>query len=307
MNPSTTPENVGMPVSRGVTEERLRRARRLRVEGRRLISRGLAGEHRSVFQGTGIEFESVREYAWGDDVRAIDWNVTARAGRPFIKRFVESRERRIWIAIDRSASMDFGSDQRSKADVALELSVWIATAAEARKDRVGLLLFTDEIQRKLEPRRSSGWVDRLVSEVARSDTGATRADMNAIVTEIPRLVPPRDIVFLVSDFHSVPPPTRLAVLARRQECVCVRVTDPRELALAGEGIITCHDPESGAPFTLDAGDPNEREAFASLANARMHEGRSRLIGAGAELLDLSTQDDVLKAMMAFFARRAARR
>jgi len=333
MNPLSTPPTVATPSASGFTEERLRRARRLRIEGRRKIAQGLAGDHRSVFQGTGIEFDSVREYAWGDDVRAIDWNVTARAGRPFIKRFVESRERRIWIAIDRSASMDFGSTQRTKADVALELAVWIATAAEATRDRVGMLLFTDEIERKLEPRCASGWVDRLVSEAARTDIGrpspqrspapprdgsrgvpravlrdqrrSVPADMDAIVTEIPRVVRPRDIVFLVSDFQSVPPPTRMAVLARRQECVCIRITDPRELELSGDGIITCHDPESGNPFTLDAGDSKERETFARLAEARMREGRSRLIGAGNELLDLSTSDDVLKAMMAFLARRAA--
>lgn len=310
MEPVANPTPDASPYSspRGGLEDRLRRARRLRIQGRRLVARAFAGDHRSVFQGTGIEFESVREYAWGDDVRAIDWNVTARAGRPFVKRFIESRERAVWIAIDRSGSMDFGSEARTKADVAAELAVWIASAAEATNDRVGLLLFTGEIDRTLQPRRSAGWVDRLVSEVVR-EGGVGTADLDGVALEISRVVRPRDVVFLVSDFHAVPASRRLAVLARRQELVCVRVTDPRELSieLEGGGIVTCVDPESGRCFTLDAGDERERRRFAQVAAERMRAGRAQLVAAGAELLDLSTRDDVLTQMMAFFARRVGRR
>lgn len=278
------------------------------------MSRAIAGEHRSVFQGTGIEFESVREYAFGDDVRAIDWNVTARCGRPFVKRYVESRERAIRVAVDASPSMEFGHADRSKADVALDVVLVLAVAAEFARDPIGVVGYTDRVAWAREPSRGPGWTARLVQavaqETARASAGGGRpasADLDPVIRHLRQRTHRGDAVFLVSDFHAAPPRRALAALARRQDLVCVCVSDPRERALAGDGVLNAVDPETGRRFRLDLGDDRERRAFARAAEARRAEVAAVIARSGAERIDLATDDDVLAALLRFFRRRVEAR
>ncbi|MBI4878150.1 MAG: DUF58 domain-containing protein, partial [Planctomycetes bacterium] len=231
------------------TQEILRKARRIEIRSRKLVSLAMAGEYRSVFRGTGVEFDSVREYVFGDDVRAIDWNVTARARRPYVKRFVESRERSVLLVVDRSASLDFGSTGASKAELAAELCAVLALAAAHNRDRVGLLQFSDRVEAFLPPGRGREWPHRLLRELLGLAPAGRRTDLELAIVEAERRLRRRAVVFLVSDFLEPPPVRALARLRRRHDVVALCVRDPREEVLAGLGIVECVDPESGVFFS----------------------------------------------------------
>ena len=288
-------------------DELVRRARRIEVKSRRLASLMTPGEYRSVFRGEGIEFDSVREYVYGDDVRSIDWNVTARTGRPFVKRYVEARERSVLLAVDRSASMDFGSGARTKADVAAELCAVLAVAASSSRDRVGVLRFTDRVCGYLPPARGVEWPKRVVHELLYGDVQGRRTDHDALLDDLERRLSRRQIVFLVSDFADPLPVDKLARLRGRHDVVAVRVEDPREVSLEGAGLVGCVDPETGSRFTVDAGDRGERAAFERAARSERTARAEELRRAGVDLLTLRTDGDLLPPLLAFFERRQARR
>jgi uncharacterized protein (DUF58 family) len=287
-------------------KELLRKARRIEIKSRKLVSMAMAGEYQSVFRGTGVEFDSVREYVFGDDVRSIDWNVTARSGKPYVKRFVESRERSVILALDCSASLEFGSDGRTKAELAAEFCAVLALAAHRNRDQVGLLLFSDRVELFLPPGRGAGWPHRLLRQLLGHEPMGRGTDLNAALLELDRHLRRPSVIFLVSDFLDPIPTERLARLRRRHDLVAICVGDPREERLRGSGLVHCEDPESGERFLLDAGSGFERAQFERAARLRREERGGAFRRASVEQLELRTDGDLLPPLLRFFERRERR-
>lgn len=281
----------------------LRRAKRIVLSSRRIVARALAGETRSVFRGTGIEFESVREYAYGDDVRAIDWNVTARAGKPFVKRFITTRERDVVLAVDRSASMSFATTRSTKAEIAAEACAIVAAIAERGRERVGLVEFGNRRAQQIAPRRDRATIERVTTRLLQPTTTLPGAGLGDLVERLQRVVVRRALVFLISDFHEPPNERELALLSARHEVIAVVVIDPAERELRGEGAVRCVDPESGLEFTIDAGSSRQRARFAADAASRRASLRERFARAGVSRIEQDTRDERFTALFDFFESR----
>ncbi len=280
----------------------LERVRRLALASRRRVSALLSGEFRSQFRGTGMEFETVREYVPGDDVRALDWNVTARLSRPYVKLFVESRERPTWLVVDRSASMAFRSGERAKAAVAAELAAVLALAARHNRDPTGLVTFKRTVDTVLAPACRASQFERILLALEAGEpegSGSFAAAFDVLERRLLR----KSVVVLVSDFHDPPDAARLARLARRHDVLAAIVFDPRERVLDGAGLVACVDRETGERFELDAEDPRERAEFAALAITEHAHRLARLRASGARVFELSTEHDVVERLLTYFESR----
>ena len=290
----------------------LRQVRRIDLRTRRLVSSLTAGGYRSAFRGTGLEFEEVREYSPGDDVRAIDWNVTARAGRPYIKVFREERELTILLLVDVSGSMRFGAipgiSPRAKLALAAEAAAVVAVSALRNRDRIGLIAFAERTRLHLPARRGRGHALRLVREVL-AGGAAGRADLAHALDEVQRVAKRRAVVFIVSDFieGGEALASALARAARRHDVIGLRVTDPGEERLpAGGAPLVIADPEGDGELVLANGRA-ARAAYAAAWTGRRTEVARTFAGAGCDLLDLRTDGGAARAIARFFARRGGRR
>ena len=299
-----------------LTKELMREVRRLQIRTRRRVDDLFAGEYHSAFKGRGIEFSEVREYEAGDDVRAIDWNVTARAGRPFIKRFVEERQLTVIVAIDVSASGLFASTERLKRTLATELGAVLALAATRNNDRAGLLLFGDRVERFVPPRKGRLHVLRLMRDLLECEGeggGAGRGtDLRVGLEHLVKLHRRRAIVFLVSDFMQEADGPRgfgavLRRTARRHEVVAVRVGDPREQELPRAGLVDVVDPETGRRELVDSSSARVRRWYAQRAGSQEAAVRGACRGARVDLVDVSTARPFVHDLALYFKRREARR
>jgi uncharacterized protein (DUF58 family) len=296
------------------TREILRKVRHIEIRTKRLVNDSLAGEYHSVFKGRGMNFDEVREYVPGDEVRTIDWNVTARAGRPFIKKFVEERELTLMLLVDVSASGDFGSGAQSKREMAAELASVLAFSAVRNSDKVGLILFTDQVELYVPPRKGRRHVLRLVREILGFEPGHRGTDVAQALDFANHVLRRRAIVFLVSDFQSSEEPaTALASLRRairqtncRHDLVAMHVHDPREDELPDFGLLAVEDAETGELLDVDTGDENVRRRFHELAHEGADHLRRAFNGEAVDSLSLSTAEPYLPALMSFFKHRERR-
>lgn len=236
----------------------------MRVVTGRLVDERFAGEYHSVFKGTGIEFDEVRQYVPGDDVRAIDWNVTARMGHPFVKRFREERQLTVLFAIDVSGSLSFGSGTRSKSEVAAEATCLLALSAIRNQDNVGLVLFSDRIEKYIPARKGRTAVMRLVREVlaAEGTRRGSGTNIGAALRFINKVRKRRAVVFLMSDFMNRGYERELQTTSRRHDLICCVTADPRESRLTNAGLIAVQNPETGERALLDTGSAAVRREFA---------------------------------------------
>jgi uncharacterized protein (DUF58 family) len=296
--------------SPSISPETLRRIRRIGLRTRRLVRSALLGAYHSTFKGRGMTFDAVRPYEPGDDVRHIDWNVTARAGgEPFVKRYAEERELTVLIALDSSASCFFGTTGQQKRELAAELGAVLALTAIRNNDKVGLLIFSDRVEQFTSPRKGRNHVLRLIRDVLAAPTAGRGTDLALALRAASRLLHQRAIIFLISDFFAATDDyaSALRIAARRHDVIAVVLTDPRESAWPDAGLVTLRDAETSAVRTIDTGEGRWRRAFAARA-ARVAEAReSALASAGADRIDLATDGDVVAALMQFFQRRAVRR
>ena len=235
--------------------EVLRQIRRLQLKARRAVEDLLGGEYHSVFKGAGVAFEEVREYQPGDDVRAIDWNVTARMGHPFIKRFIEERELTVFLAVDCSASHLFGTQAQQKREVAAELAAVVAFSAVSNNDRVGLVQFTDRVERFVPPRKGARHVLRLIRDVLFHRPRRPGTSLREGLDFLNRVQRRRAIVFLFSDFLDEGYELSFKRAGRRHDLIAVRVTDPREEELPAVGLLRVEDAETGERLTGGHGEP----------------------------------------------------
>jgi uncharacterized protein (DUF58 family) len=286
--------------------EVLRQIRRLQLKARRAVEDLLGGEYHSVFKGTGIAFEEVREYQPGDDIRAIDWNVTARIGHPFVKRFIEERELTVLLAVDCSGSQQFGTRIQQKREVAAELAAVLAFSAISNNDRVGLIQFTDRVERFVPPRKGVRHVLRLIRDVLFFQPQRRGTSLREGLDYLNRVLHRRTIVFLFSDFIDRDYENAFKRTGRRHDLIAVRVADAREEELPPVGLVELEDAETGAHVLLDTTSRRVRDAYRRAAADRREGLRTLTHKAGVDLIEVSTDGSHLDALIRFFQMRERR-
>ena len=294
------------------TREILRKVRQIEIRTNRLVSETLAGQYHSVFKGRGMDFDAVREYTPGDEVRTIDWNVTARAGRPFVKKFVEERELTLTLLVDVSASGDFGSGVQSKREFAAEIASVLAFSAVRNSDKVALILFRDQIELYVPPRKGRRHVLRLVREVLSFGPQRRGTDLVRALDFTNDVIGRRAIVFLLSDFQTgrqtpesmVDLRRALRQTNRRHDLIAMPIEDTRERVLPNVGIVALEDAETGELFELNTSLPAVRERFAEIADDRARQLQRILRAEAVDALWLSTDQPYVASLMAFFKDRS---
>lgn len=292
-----------------VTPELMRQIRRIEIRTRHLVDQSFGGEYHSVFKGRGMAFDEVRPYQPGDEVRTIDWNVTARTGEPHIKRFVEERELTVLLVVDVSGSFDVGSRGRFKRELAAELGAVLAFAATTNHDRVGLVLFSDRIEGLVPPRKGRRHVLRLVRELLATRPRGRGTDIRLALDTARRVLDHRGIVFLISDFQAEPAAyrTALAMLGRRHDVVAVALSDPLEAELPPVGLLRLTDAETGAAVVADTRSKRWQRAHAAARSAHHAAVAGALRDAGVDRIAVATGVDYAPALTAFFQRRVRTR
>ena len=287
-------------------QEILKQVRRIQIVANRQVSDLMAGSYHSVFKGRGMEFEEVREYQPGDEIRTIDWNVTARTGEPFVKRFSEERELTVLFLVDVSASGMFGSVERSKLELATEVAALLMFTALKNNDKVGLILFADDVLRYLPPRKGKGAVLRCVRELVSAEPVPRETNLHAAVDFVAHVQKRRGIVFLISDFLAPLDPRALAVAKHRHDLIAVSVADPREEVLPDVGFMTLSDPETGERYEIDTRSKAVRMQFEERAREREVHLATTLRRAGVDRLDVRTGKPYATDLMRFFRMRERR-
>lgn len=283
------------------------KVRLLEIKTRHLVTDIFSGEYTSVFKGRGVEFSDVREYQSGDDVRTIDWNVTARRGVPYVKQFVEERELTVILAVDGSASTRFGSQGQLKRERAAEIAAVLGLAAIRNNDRAGALLFAEGIERYVPPRKGKTHVLRLVRDILAFDPPTRGTDLAGAIEFLARVLHRRSVIFLLSDFLDAGYGPALGALAARHDVVALVLSDRRDRVLPDVGLIEVVEPESGRRRWLDTSSSRVREAYAEAAG-RVSEERSRLLRqAAVDVVDVDTLADYVEPLRRFFERRERRR
>ncbi len=289
-------------------KELMAKVGKIRILTNRLIDDQLSGDYHATFKGQGVEFDEVRPYVPGDDVRTIDWNVTARTGQPFIKRFSEERELTVLFLVDVSGSQTYGSVSRSKAELAAEVTALLALTAIKNQDKIGLILFSDRIVKYIPPRKGRQPVMRIVREVlAAEDEAVGGTDVAGAIRFLNGVQKRRCVVFLVSDFQDAGYEKLLRVAARRHDVVCVSVNDPAESRLPDAGLAELEDPETGELVLVDTSDRSVREAFAEKAAQEEADLLRFFNRSGIDHMELSTSKPCINAVRALFQRRARKR
>lgn len=288
------------------THEILRKIRRLELRTRRLVESSFAGQYQSVFKGRGMNFEEVRPYSPGDEIRAIDWNVTARTGEPYIKKFTEEREMTVMILLDVSASGNFGSVQQSKRELAAEVSAILAFSAIHNNDKVGLLLFSDQVELFIPPKKGRLHILRLIREMIYFSPKGRGTDLAGALEYLNKVVTRRAVVFLISDFLTGDFTRPLTVTARRHDMVALPIVDPAEEALPDVGVILLEDPETGEQIEVNTSSPTLSRDYAELAARRSKELGTVFGARGVDMVPLRTDTDYLPVLRNFFDRRGRR-
>jgi uncharacterized protein (DUF58 family) len=289
--------------------EVLRQVRRIELRTRGLVSSRFSGEYHSVFKGQGIEFVEVREYLPGDDVRTIDWNVSARTGETFVKKYVEERELSVLLMVDLSGSERFGTRGRFKSEMVAEVAASLAMSAVRNNDRVALLVFTDDIELFVPPRKGRRHALRIVRDLLSFEPKGTGTDLTGAIEYAIRLLRSRSIVFLVSDFQqpvSHELERALTALAYRHDVVPVALTDAAELEFPDAGLVQVTDPETGALVVFNSGDEEHRRAFRETVERERTAMRRVFRRLGLDEIELNTEGDTSRAILSFFRRRERR-
>ena len=291
-----------------LTDDLIARIRRIEITTRKLVDESFSGEYQSVFKGRGMEFDEVRQYHPGDDVRSIDWNVTARTGEPHVKSYIEERELTVMLVVDVSSSGDFGTRNRFKRDLAVELAAVMSFAATSNNDKVGLLLFTDRVESLVPPRKGRSHVLRMVRDLLVFQPEGVGTDITLALNTVHRMLKRRSIVFLVSDFLADPESYRQEMLVtnRRHDVVAFDLSDPMEQEIANVGVVAMEDAETGQIRWVDTGSPAWRGEFGDRVS-RLETGKREVFTAtGVDRIEVTTGKDYVSEVGAFFKTRLQR-
>jgi uncharacterized protein (DUF58 family) len=290
-----------------IPKELARRIRYIQITTSKAVNDVLAGQYESVFKGRGMEFEEVREYMPGDEIRSIDWNVTARMGHPYVKRFVEERELTVFFLVDLSASGAFGSVSRLKNEVAAELAALIAFSAVKNNDKVGLIVFTDDIEMFIPPKKGTTHILRLIRELLYFSPRQTQTDIAAGLDYLGRVTHKRAVVFLISDFLGEGFERPMRTLGKRHDLIAVSVTDPREVAMPNVGIVELEDAETGQIVTIDTSSAAVRRRYEQLGQDRAARLKELFTSMGVDHIEVRTDRDYVRELVRFFRIRERRR
>jgi uncharacterized protein (DUF58 family) len=287
-------------------KEIIRKVRRIEIRTKKLVNDVFSGEYHSIFKGRGMEFEEVREYQPGDDIRIIDWNVTARYGYPFVKKFTEERELTVMLLVDASSSGEFGTAQRMKGDIAAELCSVLAFSAIKNNDKVGMIIFTDKIEKYIAPKKGSSHVLRLIREVLYFKPEHRRTDINCALEFLGRIIKRRCVVFLVSDFLSTDFEKMLSIANKRHDVIAIKIVDPREIELPNVGFIELEDTETGEQMLIDTKDSRVRKSFRDYAIGEQNSLDMTFRSIDLDNIQIVTDRSYVEPLMAFFKARARR-
>ena len=303
---ATLPVSASPTRSPGVPPEILRQVKLLELRTRGLVNSLFTGEYRSVFKGQGMEFSEVREYQPGDEVRSIDWNVTARMRKPYVKRYIEERELTVMLVVDLSGSERFGTRKRFKSELASELAAVLAMSAIRNNDRVGAVLFTDRIEHVVPPRKGRRHALRLMRDLLAFQPEGSGTDIASAVDYAGKMLSHKAIIFLVSDFQSDDLEQPLKLLAQRHDVVAVTVDDPSEHELPDLGLARFVDPESGRTLDVDTSDPAVRARFAETVAEEIGARKRLLRRLAIDEIPLHTDGGVVDPLIRFFRTRETR-
>lgn len=288
-------------------EEVLKEVRRIQIVARRQVNDLLAGEYLSAFKGRGMEFDTVREYVPGDEIRSIDWNVTARSEVPYVKTFCEERELTVLLAVDISASGAFGSQRLSKMETAVEVAAVLMFTSLKNNDKVGLLFFANDVIRYIPPRKGRGNVLRLIRELLATEPIKAETNITKALEYIARVQRRRCVVFVMSDFMGADCSKALAVANQRHDCIAVTLQDPRESSLPDVGFLTLRDAETDELLELDTRHPQVRALFAKAAADREQTLTGWLKRASVDRLNIRTDEPYSRSLQKFFRMRERQR
>jgi len=284
----------------------LKKIRALEIKTRGLVETAFAGDYHSVFKGRGMNFEDVREYQPGDEIRSIDWNVTARLGTAYIKKFTEERELTVVLVVDVSASGNFGSVSRSKRELSAEVACLLAFSAIRNNDKVGLLLFTDRVEIFIPPKKGRSHTLRIIREILFFEPEGRGTSPALALDYLNKVVTRRAVVFFISDFQTGDFSRSLAVSGRRHDFIAIHVQDDRERTIPSVGIITLEDAETGEQIEINTANRAIRKQFAELAEAKDEELAATLRRNNIDAISLRTGDDYLPPLRSFFKQRERR-
>jgi len=290
-----------------IPREMIRRIRRIQIRTSHKVDQLLAGTWNSAFKGRGIEFEEVRPYQVGDDVRTIDWNVTARSDQPYVKLFREERELAVMLLVDLSGSQGFGTNDQTKRDLVVELGATLAMSAIKNNDRVGLTLFTDEIEKCIPPRKGSRHVLRLIRELLFCEPVGNCTNLCRALEHLNRTSRRRTVVFLISDFQDTDFEATLKVARRKHDIIPVVISDPREGEMPNVGLVRLQDVETGEVITLDTASPTNRRLFTKLYQQQSAARDGMFRRQQLEPLHLETGRDLVEPLRRYFHKRESRK
>ena len=282
------------------TSEIIKRIRKIEITTRNLVSELFSGEYHSLFKGQGLEFSEVREYQEGDSFRQIDWNVTARHGYPYIKKFEETRELNVMFLVDSSASTLFGTRNYLKSEFITEVTAVLSFSALSNNDKVGLLLFTDEVEKYIPPRKGKKSALRILRDILYFEPKNVKTDINKSVEYIYRLIKKRSIIFIISDFLDKDYENSLQLLAKKHDVIAIRVIDKGEMELPKAGLLHLNDPETGARFSVNTSSRTIRERYRKNVLEQETDLKEKFRKNKVDLVNLQTDKPYASELMKFF-------
>jgi len=289
-----------------IDKEILKRIRRIQITTSRMATDVFAGQYKSIFKGKGMEFDEVREYQPGDEIRSIDWNVTARMGHPYIKKFIEERELTIMLLLDKSLSNYFGTSTQLKSSLAAELCSVLAFSAIQNSDKVGLIVFTDKIEKFVPPRKGSKHVLRVIREALYFKPKGTRTDIAGAISYLNRVTKRRTVTFVISDFYDANYKKALSIANKRHDIIALTITDPRELELPNMGLVKMEDAETGESFLIDTSSQEIRKLYKKNAAQKFNTRKGIFNSAAVDNIDIRTNVPYYKTLLKFFKMRERR-
>lgn len=289
-----------------IPKEIIQKIRRIEIKTGRLVSDVFSGQYESVFKGRGMEFSEVREYEPGDDIRTIDWNVTARYGKPFVKKFIEERELTVMLLVDASASGRFGTSERMKEELAAELAAVLAFSAIKNNDKVGMIIFTDRVEKYIMPKKGRTHILRIISEILFFKPAHKNTDITSALEYLNEVAKRKSVVFLISDFIGQGFEKALGITNKKHDVIAMTITDPREKELPAIGFIELEDSESGEYIMIDTRDKGMRDNYAGLSMKRIEDRKKLFRRMGLDNVDFYTDKPYVEPLIRFFEMRARR-
>ncbi len=289
-----------------IPKEIIKKIRKIEIYTNKLVSDVLAGKYHSIFKGRGMEFSDVRHYQIGDDIRDIDWNVTARMGQAFIKQYTEERELTVMLMVDASGSNMFGSTPQMKGEIIAEIGALFAFSAIRNNDRVGLLIFTDQVEKYVPPKKGRKHVLRVIREMLYFQPQHRGTDITCALDYLNRVVKRKAVVFLISDFQTSGFESALSVANKHHDVIAVSITDPREMELPKVGMIELEDAESGRVMLVDTSSDRVRQDYKRAANSHKEQREKAFRSISVDYIDVITDQHYIKPITTFFRQRARR-